>query len=67
MEFKFTLLDALQAICRDWEQVSDSMTKKCFAKAKIIEKEIKTEPGDAELLEILEALRSEDIVLSCVA
>ena len=36
------------------------MIKKCFAKAKFIEEEIKTVVNDVELLEILEALRAEE-------
>ena len=36
------------------------MINKCFAKAKFIEEEIKTDLDDVELLEILEALRAEE-------
>ena len=36
------------------------MIKKCFAKAKFIEEEIKTDLDDVELLKILEALRAEE-------
>ena len=59
-EFNFTLLDALHVARYAWEQVSKSTIRNCFAKAKFIEEEIRTEPQDAELLEIWKALPAEE-------
>lgn len=59
-DFKFTLLDALHIARRAWDKVSESTIRNCFAKANFIEEEIQTEPEDAELLEIWEALPAEE-------
>ena len=59
-EFNFTLLDALHVVRCSWEQVSEFTIKNCFAKAKFSEKEYQSEPDDAELLEIWEALPAEE-------
>ena len=59
-EFEFTLLDALHVVWCAWEQVSESTIRNCFAKAKFSEKEYQSEPDDAELLEIWEALPAEE-------
>lgn len=59
-EFKFTLLDALHIVRRAWEQVGKSTIRNCFAKAKFIEEEIQAEPQDEEMLEIWEALPTEE-------
>ena len=59
-EFEFTLLDALHVVRCAWEQVSKSTIRNCFAKAKFIEEKYRTEPDDAELLEIWEALPAEE-------
>ena len=55
-EFEFTLLDALHVVRCAWKQVSESMIRNCFAKAKFSEEEYQSEPDDAELLEIWEAI-----------
>ena len=55
-EFKFTLLDALHVAQYAWEQVSKLTIRNCFAKAKFI----RTEPQDAEMLEIWKALPAEE-------
>ena len=59
-EFEFTLLDALHVVWCTWEQVSKSMIRNCFVKPKFIEEEYQTEPDDAELLKIWEALPAEE-------
>ena len=59
-EFEFSLLDALHIIRRAWEQVSESTIRNCFVKAKFMEEEIQSEPDDVDLLEIWEALPSEE-------
>ena len=59
-EFGFTLLDALHVVRCAWEQVSESTIRNCFAKAKFSEEEYQSEPDDAELLEIWEALPAEE-------
>ena len=59
-EFEFTLLDALHVIRCAWEQVSESTIRNCFAKAKFSEEEYQSEPDDAGLLEIWEALSAEE-------
>ena len=59
-EFEFTLLDALNVVRCAWEQVSESMVRNCFAKAKFNEEEYQTEPDDAKVLEIWEALPAEE-------
>ena len=59
-EFEFTLLDALHIVRRAWEQVNESTIRNCFVKAKFIEEEIQSEPDDVDLLEIWEALPSEE-------
>ena len=59
-KFEFSLLDALHIIRRAWEQVSESTIRNCFVKAKFIEEEIQSEPDDVDLLEIWEALPSEE-------
>ena len=59
-EFEFTLLDALHVVRCDWEQVSESTIRNCFAKVKFSEEEYQSEPDDAELLEIWEALLAEE-------
>ena len=59
-EFEFTLLDALHIVWCAWEQVSKSMIRNCFMKPKFIEEEYQTEPDDAELLKIWEALPAEE-------
>ena len=59
-EFEFTLLDALHVVRCAWEQVSESTMRNCFAKAKFSEEEYQSEPDDAELLEIWEALPAEE-------
>ena len=58
-EFEFTLLDALHVVRCAWEQVSESTIRNCFAKAKFSEEEYQSEPDDAKLLEIWEALPAE--------
>jgi hypothetical protein len=55
-EFSFTLLDALHVVHNAWDQVSQTTIKNCFAKAKFVESDVRTEPDDAELLEIWKAL-----------
>ena len=59
-EFEFTLLDALHVVRCAWEQVSESTIRNCFAKVKFSEEEYQSEPDDAELLEIWEALPAEE-------
>ena len=59
-ELEFTLLDALHVVRCAWEQVSESTIRNCFAKAKFSEEEYQSEPDDAELLEIWEALPAEE-------
>ena len=59
-EFEFTLLDALHVVWCAWEQVSESTIRNCFAKVKFSEEEYQSEPDDAELLEIWEALPAEE-------
>ena len=59
-EFEFTLLDALHVVRCAWEQVSESTIRNCFAKAKFSEEKYQSEPDDAELLEIWEALPAEE-------
>ena len=59
-EFEFTLLDALHVVRCAWEQVSESTIRNCFAKAKFSEEEYQSEPDDAVLLEIWEALPAEE-------
>ena len=59
-ELNFTLLDALHVARYAWEQVNKSTIRKCFTKAKFIEVEIRTEPLDAELLEIWRALPAKE-------
>ena len=59
-EFEFTLLDALHVVRCAWEQVSESTIRNCFAKAKFSEEEYQSEPDDAGLLEIWEALSAEE-------
>lgn len=54
------MLDALHILCCAWEQVSESTIRNCFVKAKFIEEEIQSEPDDADLLEIWEALPAEE-------
>ena len=54
------MLDALHVARYAWEQVSKSTIRNCFAKAKFIDEEIRTEPQDAELLEIWKALPAEE-------
>ena len=59
-EFEFTLLDALHVVRCAWEQVSESTIRNCFTKAKFSKEEYQSEPDDAELLEIREALPAEE-------
>ena len=59
-EFEFTLLDALHVVQCAWEQVSESTIRNCFAKAKFSKEKYQSEPDDAELLEIWEALPAEE-------
>ena len=59
-EFELTLLDALHVVRCAREQVSESTIRICFAKAKFSEEEYQSEPDDAELLEIWEALPAEE-------
>ena len=59
-KFEFTLLDALHIVRCAWEQVSESTIRNCFAKAKFSKEEYQSEPDDAELLEIWEALPAEE-------
>jgi len=59
-EFKFTLLDALHIGWHAWEQVSKSMIKNCFAKAKFVKEKIQTKPEEAKLIEIWKALPAEE-------
>ena len=59
-EFEFTLFDSLHIVQCAWEQVSKSMIRNCFVKAKFIEEKYQAEPDDAELLEIWEALPTEE-------
>ena len=59
-EFEFTSLDALHVVRCVWEQVSKSTIKNCFTKAKFNEEKYQSEPDDAELLEIWEALPAEE-------
>ena len=59
-EFEFTLLDALHIVRRAWGQVSESTIRNCFVKTNFIEEEIQSEPDDVDLLEIWEALPSEE-------
>ena len=59
-ELEFTLLDTLHVVRCAWEQVSESTIRNCFAKAKFSEEEYQSEPDDAELLEIWEALPAEE-------
>ena len=70
-EFEFTLLDALHVVQCAREQISESTIRNCFAKTKFNEEEYQSEPDDAELLEIWEALpvkkkihKNEEIELS---
>ena len=59
-EFEFTLLEALHVVRCAWEQVSESTIRNCFAKPKFHKEEYQTDPDDAELLEIWEALPAEE-------
>ena len=54
------MLDALHVVRCAWEQVSESTIRNCFAKAKFSEEKYQSEPDDAELLEIWEALPAEE-------
>ena len=51
---------ALHIVQCVWEKVSESTIRKCFAKAKFIKEEYQTEPDNAELLEIWEALPAKE-------
>ena len=59
-EFEFTLLGALHVVRCAWEQVSKSTIRNCFAKAKFSKEEDQSDPDNAELLEIWEALPAEE-------
>ncbi|KII63419.1 hypothetical protein RF11_02228 [Thelohanellus kitauei] len=59
-EFNSTLLDALHVARRAWEKFGKSTIRNCFAKAKFIKLEIQTEAQDAKLIEIWEALTTDE-------